>query len=245
MVRIQISGAQGRTEEKNLTDPAVLGRDPECDVVINDHQISRRHCRIEPQPDGVLVIDLNSRNGVYVNGKRLVRYLLKPGEVLEIGNSTIRLEVPQTQAQPDDLMADIVPGDAETSEQIASAADPTTITTGQETATPKPRRRDSFAHRQAMWEKAAATRESPDKGTAKNLLKRIKLSGSAPVDPQAQSPRAQLKKKIAIGFIVVALAALLFQASTFLHSDNAVAPVNHSQSQPSSRQTAKKRAIND
>src|SRR5690242_12524933 len=126
MVRIQISGAQGRTEQKTLTEPAVLGRDPQCDVVINDHQISRQHCRIEPQKDGVLVIDLNSRNGLYVNGQRLMRHLLKPGEVLKIGDAILRLEIPQPESR-------------------------STEESG----------KDSFSHRQAMWEKAAASRQAP------------------------------------------------------------------------------------
>jgi pSer/pThr/pTyr-binding forkhead associated (FHA) protein len=49
----------------------IIGRDPGCDVVINDRQVSRYHARIERNLDGVQVEDLGSKNGTFVNGLRI------------------------------------------------------------------------------------------------------------------------------------------------------------------------------
>lgn len=49
----------------------LLGRDPQCDVVIPNRQISRRHARVYPQERGVWVEDLGSKNGTFLNGERL------------------------------------------------------------------------------------------------------------------------------------------------------------------------------
>ena len=49
----------------------LLGRDPQCDVVIPNRQVSRRHARVYPQERGVWVEDLGSKNGTFLNGERL------------------------------------------------------------------------------------------------------------------------------------------------------------------------------
>jgi hypothetical protein len=47
----------------------LLGRDPDCDIVIPMRQVSRHHTRVFQGPDGAMVEDLDSKNGTYVNGK--------------------------------------------------------------------------------------------------------------------------------------------------------------------------------
>lgn len=49
----------------------VVGRDASCEVSISDRQVSRFHARFSPSDDGVLLEDLGSKNGTYVNGDRL------------------------------------------------------------------------------------------------------------------------------------------------------------------------------
>lgn len=49
----------------------IIGRDPSCDVIINDRQVSRYHTRLERRADGIWIEDLGSKNGTYVNGHRL------------------------------------------------------------------------------------------------------------------------------------------------------------------------------
>ncbi|AOQ23572.1 hypothetical protein MTAT_11540 [Moorella thermoacetica] len=71
----------------------VLGRQPACDFVLTDEQVSRRHCQVEESHDRVLVTDLGSRNGTMVNGRRVERAFLKPGDRLQVGRSVLELQV--------------------------------------------------------------------------------------------------------------------------------------------------------
>ena len=69
----------------------MLGRGSECDVVINDVSISRRHAQILRQANGYFVQDLESRNGTMVNGEPLHEpRLLHLGDIVCVGS--IRLE---------------------------------------------------------------------------------------------------------------------------------------------------------
>ncbi len=48
----------------------VLGRDADCDIVIPMRQVSRHHTRIWPATGGIMIEDLDSKNGPFVNGNR-------------------------------------------------------------------------------------------------------------------------------------------------------------------------------
>lgn len=72
----------------------VLGRQTDCDVCIPTGEVSRRHARIKPGPDGVLVEDLDSANGTYLNGKRIRSGILHPGEELALDTVRFMLLVP-------------------------------------------------------------------------------------------------------------------------------------------------------
>ena len=54
-----------------LSQTIVLGREPTCDVVVADRQISRFHARLTPTPEGVIFEDLGSKNGTHHNGVTL------------------------------------------------------------------------------------------------------------------------------------------------------------------------------
>jgi hypothetical protein len=67
-------------------DGVVLGRDRSCEVQLEHASISRKHCAIRFAPQGLHVMDLNSRNGTYINGERLTEGgIVKEGEQLAIG----------------------------------------------------------------------------------------------------------------------------------------------------------------
>jgi predicted component of type VI protein secretion system len=71
-----------------LVDKPILlvGRHPECDIQIDSRKISRRHCCIAQVHDYLVVRDLDSTNGVRINGVRVVEGRLKAGDELTIGN---------------------------------------------------------------------------------------------------------------------------------------------------------------
>ncbi len=70
--------------------PVVLGRGSDCDIVINDHSVSRRHARIESGADGHFAVDLQSTNGTFVNDVPASLSKLKDGDYLRIGNCIYR-----------------------------------------------------------------------------------------------------------------------------------------------------------
>ena len=69
---------------------AVIGRSRECDVVLSDQNVSRKHAEVRPSGGKWIVKDLGSTNGVKVNGRRIQgAQSLKPGDTIELGTSTI------------------------------------------------------------------------------------------------------------------------------------------------------------
>lgn len=63
----------------------IIGRDLACEVVIDDRQISRRHARIFFMDDAFYIEDLQSKNGTYINHKRIYELTrLNEGDVIQI-----------------------------------------------------------------------------------------------------------------------------------------------------------------
>jgi pSer/pThr/pTyr-binding forkhead associated (FHA) protein len=68
-----------------LDDHNVIGRDQDCEVVIDDKFFSRRYAVINHEDDGWVLRDLNSTNGTWVNGTTARTWHLKDGDIIEIG----------------------------------------------------------------------------------------------------------------------------------------------------------------
>ncbi len=73
--------------------PLVLGRLPECDVVLNDPNVSRRHAEFRRTADGVVVTDLGSTNGTRVNGVPVREQPLESGDEVTVGSTTLVFEL--------------------------------------------------------------------------------------------------------------------------------------------------------
>ena len=68
-----------------LVRTVVLGRDSTCDIVIPDRQVSRYHARITPTQEGMILEDLDSKNGTHCNGMPLTAPLvLQDGDMVQI-----------------------------------------------------------------------------------------------------------------------------------------------------------------
>jgi hypothetical protein len=72
--------------------PMHIGRSPECELVLRDSRVSRRHARLTAR-DGVLVLtDLGSTNGTRVNGHRVTEVALGAGDRITIGETVLTIE---------------------------------------------------------------------------------------------------------------------------------------------------------
>lgn len=92
-----------------LDKPIILiGRHPECDIQIESRKISRRHCCVAQVSTYLVIRDLDSTNGIRVNGVRVVEGRLKPGDEVTIGNLRYQvsweshpdLEIPKNLKKP-------------------------------------------------------------------------------------------------------------------------------------------------
>lgn len=68
---------------------AIVGRLPECDVVVHDPGASRRHARIHVQGDEWVLTDLGSTNGTFVNDESVGEVVLRDGDRITIGTTTL------------------------------------------------------------------------------------------------------------------------------------------------------------
>lgn len=69
-----------------------IGRLPECAVVLDDPNVSRRHAQLRRDGANVVLVDLGSTNGTRVNGVTVRQQRLVPGDAITVGTTTLRFE---------------------------------------------------------------------------------------------------------------------------------------------------------
>ena len=74
-------------------DSSTLGRHRNNDIVISDPKVSAFHCRIDRTAKGFVLVDLESRNGSFVNGRKVRKMLLKNDDVVRVGAARLRYQV--------------------------------------------------------------------------------------------------------------------------------------------------------
>lgn len=74
-----------------LTGATIVGRAPDCQLRLEDTSLSRKHAKLIPTNEGVVIEDLGSTNGSFHNGKRVQRAVALPGD--EIGFDTVRFQL--------------------------------------------------------------------------------------------------------------------------------------------------------
>ena len=70
-------------------DLAILGRQRDNDVVIEDKLASRRHCSLQPYEDAYILCDLDSRNGTRIKNKPIDKAVIKDGDTFRIGHTKL------------------------------------------------------------------------------------------------------------------------------------------------------------
>src|SRR5262245_8280469 len=123
---------EGSTLELNRPE-MLLGRLSEADVRVRSPEVSRRHCRFVFAEGQWEVFDLNSLNGVWVNGLRVQHAVLKNKDVVHIGSYDFEVEIgPATLPMPSaagstakttsDSVTDVLPPEQLSSDQHKKAS---------------------------------------------------------------------------------------------------------------------------
>src|SRR2546428_10589208 len=85
------AGMTGRTHELKV-DKTTIGRVEDNTFQISEPSVSSHHCEVLLRGSDIVVRDLNSTNGTYINGEKITESVLKPGQILRLGQIEMRLE---------------------------------------------------------------------------------------------------------------------------------------------------------
>jgi len=84
------AGLNGRTHELNV-DKTTIGRVDDNTFQIADPSVSSHHCEVILRGSDVVIKDLNSTNGSFINGEKITETVLKPGQTLRLGQIELQL----------------------------------------------------------------------------------------------------------------------------------------------------------
>jgi predicted component of type VI protein secretion system len=98
-MQVKLKVLAGSSEGKEIavnTDKFLIGRADECQLRPKSESVSRRHCAIVQKDGRVLLVDLKSRNGTFVNEKQLSAdkaKILKDGDILRVGKLEFQIAI--------------------------------------------------------------------------------------------------------------------------------------------------------
>lgn len=92
LLQNQVAGLTDRTW--SISPPSTLGRENDCEMLIDHESISRRHCQFFLNSEEALTIkDLGSLNGTYVDDQRVDHAILMPGQQVQVGALIFQVEI--------------------------------------------------------------------------------------------------------------------------------------------------------
>jgi pSer/pThr/pTyr-binding forkhead associated (FHA) protein len=100
--KFMLRGVSGTTFGRNfaLVGTMTIGRQSDCGIPIQAEEISRHHARLQVTAEGVMVEDLGSANGTWINDKRVHTGMLTPGDELRLDTVRFLLLAPGSQQSP-------------------------------------------------------------------------------------------------------------------------------------------------
>jgi pSer/pThr/pTyr-binding forkhead associated (FHA) protein len=96
---ILTQGLTGRAHELNV-DRTTIGRVEDNMFQIAEASISSHHCEVLLRGSDVVIKDLNSTNGTFINGEQITESVLKPGQTLRLGQVELKLETEKAASAP-------------------------------------------------------------------------------------------------------------------------------------------------
>ena len=129
-VKITLQVAEGPDKGKvarDLAPPVTIGRDPDNALFLDDDRLSRFHVRIEAHGRQLLLRDLNSTNGTRVNGEVVVVRVLRPGDRIDLGRSSLICGSPEELADTGRRLGVTMPAGAPDSGSGAPGGGPDSV----------------------------------------------------------------------------------------------------------------------
>ena len=113
--KYMLRGVSGATFGKTfaLAGTMVIGRQHDSDIPVPAEEISRHHAKLQVTADGVLVEDMSSANGTFINDKRIQTGVLKPGEELRLDTVRFMLVAPGMDAKQQATTTRVEPAKAD------------------------------------------------------------------------------------------------------------------------------------
>lgn len=177
MAYVVIHHRDREIERKVLEGPATIGRSPHCELSVHDILLSRRHCRLEPDGEGWLIVDLGSKNGTRVGGDPVIRTPLKDGDVIRMGKTSVRYRtgpfVPCAKPRSSGVRRPADPFEALAGTVRDFAYEPPrTATNSFSSPTPRPCPREPAAYdeedvRSLVWELVSSSWDSIHQGASR------------------------------------------------------------------------------
>jgi len=95
--KVIITEGPGSGKEYVLEEAAILGRLDTNTIPVKDGKASREHAKIYKQGSAFAIVDLNSSNGTFVNGQKITKRMLEPGDEISIGVVVMRFELEESE----------------------------------------------------------------------------------------------------------------------------------------------------
>ncbi|HVG57589.1 MAG TPA: sigma 54-interacting transcriptional regulator [Hyalangium sp.] len=90
---VEVSAGPDKGKKITTQDSLVrVGSDPASDLVLTDPTVSRRHLEIERTPKGLVLKDLGSRNGTYLDGRQVLQVVLQSGDKVQLGKTKLSVK---------------------------------------------------------------------------------------------------------------------------------------------------------
>lgn len=90
---VRLDGGREAVYDLPLSRSTTIGRTPDNDLQVRENYISRSHAIIKLNPDNAIIEDSGSRNGVFVNDRRITRELLRDGDIVTLGKARFRFSI--------------------------------------------------------------------------------------------------------------------------------------------------------
>jgi len=79
--------------------PVTLGRDADNDITLGDSSVSRRHAEVTLEKDKLFIKDLDSHNGMTVNGQKVTSFALSPGDLVRLGTFELKVNMGEPEVE--------------------------------------------------------------------------------------------------------------------------------------------------